>query len=420
MYADWARGVAPLPLGTIHARSRGVGGDVVDFAFSDGALADPQVKKHQLDPRLRAVEGAQYPAHPRRTFGMFADASPDRWGRRLIERRFARDKREHRIARNAHLAESDYLLGVHDAFRSGALRFKLNDDGAFLDNRDRAGAPPLMCLRELEAASRVIEANTGDAAAMDGALNLLLAPGASLGGARPKATVVDEQGALWIAKFPSASDNHDIGAWEAVVHRLAERSGIRVAQSAWARYTDAGATFRVRRFDRGAAGERIHFASAMTLTDHADGDGADTGASYLELADVLITQGAETDADLTELWRRIVFSIAVSNTDDHLRNHGFLLALNGWRLSPAYDVNPVPGASGLALNIDDHDNALDFDLARSVAAAFRVDAELQDEIFASIRDAVAGWRSVASALKLSRDEQSRMEPAFRLPSKRET
>ncbi len=415
MYADWASGAAPLRLGTIRARSSGTGGEMIDFVFSDDALVDSQLKKHRLDPRLQAVAGPQYPAHPRRTFGMFADSSPDRWGRRLIERRFARDKREHRIPQNAHLVESDYLLGVHDAFRSGALRFTLNDGGAFLDDRDRVGAPPLVRLRELEAASRVIETNTGDAAAMDDALNILLAPGASLGGARPKATVVDERGALWIAKFPSVSDDHDIGAWEAVVHQLAERSGIRVAESACARYTDAGTTFRVCRFDRGADGERIHFASAMTLTDHLDGDGADTGASYLDLADVLMSQGAATDADLTELWRRIVFNIAVSNTDDHLRNHGFLLTANGWRLSPAYDMNPVANATGLALNVDERDNALDFDLARSVADVFRVGPERQGEIFATLRAAIADWRSVATSLKISRQEQSQMASAFRVP-----
>ena len=415
VYADWARGVAPLRLGIMHARSSGTGGEMVDFVFSDDALVDSQLKKHRLDPRLPAVAGPQFPAHPRRTFGVFADSSPDRWGRRLIERRFARDMREHRIPQSVHLVESDYLLGVHDAFRSGALRFKLNDDGAFLDDRDRAGAPPLVRLRELEAASRVIETNAGDAAAMDDALSVLLAPGASLGGARPKATVADERGALWIAKFPSVSDDRDIGAWEAVVHHLAERSGIRVAKAAWARYTDVGTTFRVRRFDRGADGERIHFASAMTLTDRLDGDGADTGASYLDLADVLMSQGAETGADLTELWRRIVFNIAVSNTDDHLRNHGFLLTANGWRLSPAYDMNPVANAAGLALNVDERDNALDFDLVRSVADVFRVGPERQGEIFASVRAAIADWRSVATSLKISRQEQSEMASAFRVP-----
>ncbi len=414
VYADWAAGADPLPLGIVHART-GVGGEVLDFTFSDGALADRQVRRHRLDPRLQPVAGPQYPARPRRTFGMLADSSPDRWGRTLIERRFARDKREHRIGPNAHLVESDYLLGVHDAFRSGALRFKLAEDGPFLDEDDRSGAPPLVRIRELEAASRVIENDAGDVAAMDEALNVLLAPGASLGGARPKATVVDEQGALWIAKFPSIADRIDVGAWETVVYELAHRSGIRVTDSAFARYTDAGTTFRARRFDRDPHGERIHFASAMTLTDHSDGDGAETGASYLDIVEVLMSQGASTNNDLAELWRRIVFNIAVSNTDDHLQNHGFLLTTNGWRLSPAYDMNPVPNATGLALNIDERDNALDFDLARSVAGLFRIDVAKQREIVGRIREAVADWRTIASSLHIARGEQDRMESAFCAP-----
>lgn len=413
VHADWSAG-APLLLGTMHARPSS-GSEVIDFAFSDEALGDTMATKHQLDPRIRAVAGPQYPAHPRRTFGMLADASPDRWGRRLIERRFARDKREHRIAQNARLVESDYLLGVHDAFRAGALRFTLDDDTVFLDDRDRSGAPPFVRLRELEEASRAIESDASDSATIDAALNVLLAPGASLGGARPKATVVDEHGALWIAKFPSAGDTFDVGAWEAVAHRLAQRSGITVADAASTRYTEAGTTFRVRRFDRTPDGKRIHFASAMTLTDHTDGDGAATGASYLDIADVLMSQGAAADEDLAELWLRIVFNIAITNADDHLRNHGFLLSADGWRLSPAYDMNPVPRAAGLALNIDERDNALDFDLVRSVAKIFRIDAAKQAEILTSVRNAIAAWRTVASAAGIARSEQDRMESAFQAP-----
>ncbi len=413
VYADWTEAAEPLHLGTVTARPSGAG-EITAFAFSGEALEDPALLRHQLDPRLRAGAGAQYPPQGRRTFGMLADSSPDRWGRMLIERRFARDKRDGRLPQNAHLVESDYLLGVHDAYRSGALRFN-HDDGPFQDDRDHAGAPPFVHLRELEAASRVIESDVPDDPRIDHALDVLLAPGASLGGARPKASVVDERGALWIAKFPSIADDIDVGAWEAVVHCLAQRCAVRVAEGASARYTGAGTTFRLRRFDRREDGTRIHFASAMTLTDHVDGDGASNGASYIDIADVLISHGAAADEDLTELWRRIVFNIAVANSDDHLRNHGFILSPDGWRLSPAYDMNPVRDATGLALNIDERDNALDFDLARSVADIFRVSAAQQREIFAEVREALSSWQTVAAKFGIGKAERERMASAFRSP-----
>ena len=211
-------------------------------------------------------------------FGVFKDSSPDRWGRTLIRRRFERDKRAGLVPRSARLAESDYLLGVHDMFRSGALRYKLTGDGPFLDAREESAAPPFVRLRELEAASRAIEDDThNDDPAGDEWLRILLAPGGSLGGARPKASVVDADGHLWIAKFPSVNDRYDVGAWERVVQELAERCGIQVAASDARRFTHAGHTFLIRRFDRRGSGARIHFASAMTLTGHVDGEDASTG-----------------------------------------------------------------------------------------------------------------------------------------------
>ena len=176
---------------------------------------------------------------------------------------------------------------------------------------------------------------------------MLIAPGGSLGGTRPKANVVDPDGHLWIAKFPSVRDQHDVGAWEMVIHTLARGCGLRVTDSLSRRFANAHQTFLVKRFDRTGCGRRLHFASAMTLTGRQDGDDASTGASYLEIARVLIDHGAQTDIDLQELWSRIVFNLMVSNTDDHLRNHGFILVPGkGWRLSPAFDINPVPHAQG--------------------------------------------------------------------------
>ncbi|KAB0545590.1 HipA domain-containing protein, partial [Pseudomonas palleroniana] len=171
-------------------------------------------------------------------------------------------------------------------------------------------------------------------------------------------------------------DTHDVGGWEMVVNTLAQGCGLNVAEGRAQRYASDYHCFMVKRFDRTAKGGRLHFASAMTLTEHQDGDGHETGASYLEIAEVLVREGAAPDLDLRELWRRIVFNMLVSNTDDHLRNHGFLLQPGrGWRLSPAYDMNPVPGDTGLRLNVSEADNAMDLDLAMSVAGYFRVSAD---------------------------------------------
>jgi serine/threonine-protein kinase HipA len=418
VYADWSTGQPAKRLGALRVR-RGRTSELFDFTFDDGAINDATLAKQTLDPDLGLFPGPQFPRDGRTMFGVFKDSSPDRWGETLIRRRFERDKRAGLVPENARLGESDYLLGVHDVFRSGALRYKLPGNGPFLDDRDGSAAPPFVRLRELEAASRAIEEDRQNVdPAADEWLRLLLAPGASLGGARPKATVADVDGRLWIAKFPSVRDRYDVGAWELVLAKLAERSGIRVPASEARTFTEAAHTFMVRRFDRREPGERVHFASAMTLTGHIDGADASSGASYLEIADVIVSNGAAPREDLAELWSRIVFNIMVSNTDDHLRNHGFLLAPNaGWRLSEAYDMNPVPGSSGLSLNIDESDNALDLDLARSVASYFRIkdaDAKLTIE---RIADAVRQWSDTATSLGLKRNEQDDMADAFRLAMK---
>jgi serine/threonine-protein kinase HipA len=414
VYADWSAGQPAKRLGTLRV-SQGRTSELFEFAFDAGTIADPALAKYALDPDLALFPGPQFPGAGRTMFGIFKDSSPDRWGETLIRRRFDRDKRVGLVPRNARLGESDYLLGVHDMFRSGALRYKIAENGPFLDDRDGDAAPSFVRLRELEAASRALENDApGDDPATDEWLRLLLAPGASLGGARPKASVVDVDGHLWIAKFPSVRDRYDVGAWEFVVAKLAERAGIRVPASEARALTDSRHTFLVRRFDRRESGERIHFASAMTLTGHVDGADASGGVSYLEIAEVIMSQGALPREDLAELWSRIVFNIMVSNSDDHLRNHGFLLLPNaGWRLSEAYDMNPVPGSTGLALNIDESDNTLDLDIARSVAPYFRVNAAEAKLTINRIADAVRQWRDVASSLGITRSEHEEMADAFR-------
>ncbi|MHB1488810.1 MAG: type II toxin-antitoxin system HipA family toxin, partial [Acidimicrobiales bacterium] len=389
-------------------------GEIFDFTFDSDVLADSPPLKFRIDPDLGYFTGAQFPKDGRSLFGFLKDSSPDRWGEMLIRRRFERNKRLGTIPQNARLQESDFLLGVHDAFRSGALRYKRAPEGAFLDDSDRSAAPPFVRLRELEAASRAIEASTdSDDPATDQWLRLLLAPGASLGGARPKATVVDTEGHLWIAKFPSVRDRYDVGAWALVVHRLAKRSGLRVPPAEARIFGGDEHTFMTQRFDRAVSGTRIHFASAMTLTGHTDGDDATSGASYLEIAEIIMSQGAAPREDLLELWSRILFNVMVSNTDDHLRNHGFLLTPDaGWRLSPAFDMNPVPGSTGLCLNISESDNALDLDLVRSVAPYFRISDTQATATIDRIAKQVRGWRDIADSVGLSRSEQDNMATAF--------
>ena len=244
-------------------------------------------------------------------------------------------------------------------------------------------------------------------------LNLLMAPGSSLGGARPKASVQHSDGSLWIAKFPSNNDDADVGAWEMVVNELAKKAGINTAESTIKKYNNKNHTYLTKRFDRTSDGKRIHFSSAMTLLGYSDGAGAEDGVSYLELAEFIIQHGANVKQDLAELFRRIVFSIAVSNTDDHLRNHGFLLTKQGWMLSPAYDINPNPYGTGLKLNISETDNSLDFDLALSVAPLFRITDTEAVEVIDNIKTVVSKWEEVAVKFQLSKFEREMMSGAFR-------
>lgn len=415
VYADWEGLSTPFRLGMLRAQ-RGAGREIFEFEFYAAALAHPAVVNLQLDPRLGLFEGRQYPPHGYETFGIFADASPDRWGRMLMRRRLEREQRTGQVGKTIRLHESDYLLGVHDAFRVGALRFRLDDAGDFLDNRHGVAAPPFVQLRELEAASLALERDKDNTAAEgDDWLRMLLAPGGSLGGARPKASVEDPNSHLWIAKFPSVRDEHDAGAWELLVHTLARSCGLRVPESMARRFANPHHTFLVKRFDRTTEGRRLHFASAMTLTGHKDGEDGSTGASYLEIARVLIDHGAQTDTDLHELWSRIVFNLLVSNTDDHLRNHGFILVPSkGWRLSEAFDMNPVPESHGLKLNISEAENEMDLDLVRSVAPYFRVDVKTANEIIERSQAVVRQWSKIATRLGIPVREQEQMGLAFRL------
>lgn len=411
VYAHWSGMEDPLLMGVLHS-DRLKGKEVFSFEYIDEWLKNGPAQL--LDPSLQLYTGLHYLNDVQDNFGIFLDSSPDRWGRILMRRR------EAALARNENreekkLFETDYLLGVYDGHRMGALRFKLEDDGPFLNDNKNMASPPWTSLRELEQISlRLEDDDVIDDPEYLKWLSMLIAPGASLGGARPKASIVDNDGNLWIAKFPSRNDQGDIGGWEIVTYELAILAGINMAESKAQKFSSDYYTFLTKRFDRGNNGQRIHFASAMTILGYIDGQDHADGASYLELVDFIQKNGANVDQDLEQLWRRIVFSICVTNTDDHLRNHGFLLTNDGWVLSPAYDINPVENGSGLKLNISDEDNSLDLNLAMEVSEFFRLSEKRATEIIDEVLNAVANWREVAIKYKISRVEQELKALAFKI------
>jgi serine/threonine-protein kinase HipA len=416
VWADWAQLGKPACVGVLNA-TPARGKEVFSFAYDAAWLKNGHWLT--LDPALQLYTGPQFQEQDKPNFGLFLDSSPDRWGRKLMDRREAQAiRQEGRPARV--LLESDYLLGVYDAHRMGGLRFRTDPGGPFLDDIEQYASPPWTSLRELEHACTQIERQDAqnDPSYSDW-LRILIAPGGSLGGARPKAGVVDEHGNLWIAKFPSSKDDYDVGAWEYLVCLLGWQAGIECANATTRKFASRNSTFLTKRFDRTDNGQRLHFASAMTLLGRTDGDDASTGASYLEMAELIVRQGASPNRDLQQLWRRIVFSVCVTNTDDHLRNHGFLLDDSGWRLSPAYDINPVPVGYGLTLNINETDNALDLDLAMEVHGHFRLSKRDAEEAVDQIVAAVKNWRSVASTIQIVRSEQDRMQGAFAVAEARQ-
>jgi len=362
-----------------------------------------------LDPDLQIFSGRQYPLGDKDIFGIFEDSSPDRWGRVLMTRR-ERIIADQEARKPRKLLKSDFLLGVYDETRMGAIRFKTDKDGPFLSDDDKTPTPPWTSLRTLEEAARQFE---NDESGLEQQwVKQLIKPGSSLGGARPKATVRDTEGNLWIAKFPSKHDEFNVGAWEKVVHDLAKICGLNVPESKLTSFSKYGSTFLVKRFDRDGD-RRIHFASAMTMLGKQDGSSAADGTSYLDIVSFIKSNGAQPKKDLVELWKRIVFSMAVSNTDDHLRNHGFILTKNGWCLSPMYDVNPIPEGYELSLCVNEDDPTISIELAVDTASYFDIskkDAEtMAKEIVLTVRN---NWEKTAEKCGFSRAAMERMRPAF--------
>lgn len=382
-----------------HRRNRG---ESQTFSYDSGYLADPGA--YELDPGLPLASGAQHTPVGREIFGAFSDCAPDRWGRRLI----ARDER-HRVKREGgaerSFGETDFLLGVRDDLRQGALRFR--DASGYLAD-DETGVPALLDLPRLLGAAERLEREEET----DDDLAALLRGGSSLGGARPKAHVLDADGRLAIAKFPSpANDEWDVMRWEAVALGLARKAGIRVPDHRLHVIAERPVLI-VNRFDRDGTGtRRIGYASAMTMLGYDDGD----SGSYLEIADAIVRQSASAGADLRELWRRMAFSVLISNFDDHLRNHGFLRSSSaGWSLSPAFDLNPDPrpGARHLQTAIDFDDTAARIGVLMAVAREFRLNETAAVAVLGEVTQAVGGWRDEAAAHGVPDVEIARMAPAF--------
>jgi serine/threonine-protein kinase HipA len=410
VYADWEPMESPQLMGMLAAQ-RVRGKEIFSFEYDEAWLGAKQSILH-LDPNLGLYKGKQYLHEGKNNFGVFLDSAPDRWGRLLMRRREAWQARLENRQEKA-LFETDYLLGVFDGHRMGGLRFKLEQDGQFMNNQKKLATPPWTSLRELEYASLQLEK---DDAIMDPEYNkwlsMLIDPGSSLGGARPKASVLDESGKLWIAKFPSAKDDKNTGAWEMVLYQLAKACGIHVPDARLLQFSGKHHTFLSKRFDR-IKQKRIHFASAMTLLGYQDGADFYDGLSYLDIVAFIIQQGATVKADLEQLWRRVVFNILVSNTDDHLRNHGFMLTNSGWQLSPAYDMNPNEMGNGLTLNISENSNEQDISLALETAKHYKLKNDEAIKILNDIQREIANWRAVAKKVGIGSSEIEQTKRAFR-------
>ena len=406
VYAHWLGMPIPKLIGILSAH-QGKGRKSFSFEYDQAWLKTKE--QFLIDPDIGWFSGQQFPVQ-KENFGIFLDSMPDTWGRTLMKRRESQIAKEEN--RNANkLYDIDFLLGVFDESRMGAIRYKTDPNGPFLDFNQDFPTPPWSSIKELQHSVEIIESEK-ESSEVKKWLAILMAPGSSLGGARPKANILDENKHPWIAKFPSKNDTINKALWEYLAYQLAKACDIEMAESKIQKVAGRYHTFFTKRFDR-LAGERIHFASAMTMTGNNEETIKDSTPCYLDLAEFIQYSGCNIERDLHQLWRRIVFNISISNTDDHMRNHGFLLQADGWQLSPAYDINPSIDKDGLAINIDTDNNALDFDLAMSVGEYFQLNNQQMKTILDELLGAVSNWKTFAKNIGISRAEQEVMEAAFK-------
>ncbi len=361
-----------------------------------------------IDPDLSLDKGVFHPRPDIGSFGMLLDSSPDRWGQTLMKRREVQEaKDEKRKPRT--LYAWDYLIGVQDQTRQGALRFKYEGTDVFLDDH-QLPAPPICQLRELEdIAFKLSNKRIDDLDKLKRWLSVLVAPGSSLGGARPKANFTDNDGSLWIAKFPSKDDDIDIAAWEMLVHDMADEAHIDVPSAKLLKFDNCYHTFCVKRFDR-QGDRRVLYASAMTILGATESE----GWSYLDLAQIIQNQGDPffIKDDLAQLFYRVIFNVAIGNRDDHLRNHGFVLNEKGWRLSKAFDVNPNIDKVNHVLNLNESDNTPSIQTVIETASYYDINDSRADEIANKIISIVDQWHIKARKMGIAMADIHIMEPAF--------
>ena len=395
---DWLK--APRLVGELSYESLR-GSDSYGFCYSDDWLRD--YGNLFLSDDLNNYPGQQYTAPGKDIFGCFSDALPDRWGRTLINRREQiLAKEEKRPVRR--LSSFDYLIGIEDYSRMGGLRFKDSLDGEYINASEVLRIPPLTDIRELIAASSEIEKSEEENHLPERRwIEQLVQPGSSLGGARPKASVIDENKILHIAKFPSRKDDYDIGLWEHFSHLLAKKAGIHAAETRVIFTNDKYHTLLSRRFDRKEDGKRIHFASAMTLLGLNDGDNANTGHGYLDIVDFILQNCTNVEDNLQVLYRRVAFNICIGNTDDHFRNHGFLLTSKGWTLAPAYDMNPTLNEYQ-SLLISTDSNKADLSILLDGCEDYMLNRKTAENIVSEVVEAIKKWRELVARLDISERE----------------
>ncbi len=408
IYADFDWLEKPLLLGELGYESLR-GSDSYSFKYDNSWLR--QYGSLFLSADINNYPGWQYTQPEGDIFGCFSDSLPDRWGRLLLNRR------EQILATEEHrpvckLSSFDYLIGIDDFSRMGGFRFKASQDGEFINCEESLRIPPLTDIHTLVSASMEIEKSEElNRLPEKKWLQQLVHPGTSLGGARPKAVVLNDEGRLCMAKFPSRNDDYDVGLWEHHSHLLAKEAGVIAAETG---VVDTGGQYHTlfsKRFDRTADGRRKHFASAMTLLGLTDGCDAKTGNGYLDIVDFILQNCCDVEANLRQLYRRVAFNIAIGNSDDHFRNHGFLLTPKGWTLSPAYDMNPTLN-DYQALMINSNTNQADLNILLDSSDEYMIGRKEAETIIEEVKSGVRQWKYIANRLGITKREMAVYEQVY--------
>jgi serine/threonine-protein kinase HipA len=408
VYADFDFLKEIEPIGVLgYERLRG--NDCYSFEFNTEWLQKhPSIK---LSADLENFPGIQYTKPGKEIFSCFSDALPDRWGRTLLNKReFIQAQEEKRPIKR--LTSFDYLMGIDDFSRMGGFRFKLNPDEDFINNSTVLKIPPLTKIFELFDASKQIELSEIEHTIPEMKwLNQLLHPGTSLGGARPKASVVDSNQNLNIAKFPSINDEYDVGLWEFLSNQMAKIAGINIPESKVIKNDNRFHSFISKRFDRLSPNTRVQFASALSLLGLEDGDNASSGKGYIDIVDFILQSCTDSKSNIEELYRRVAFNICIGNSDDHFRNHGFLLTPKGWTLSPVYDLNPTLNDFQTLL-INSKTNEADLGILLDSYQEYMINRSTAENIIKKVVDSVSQWEVLARNIHVPKYEIDRFREKF--------